>query len=80
MPITAGWYQSSLGFFHYLADHGLPERNPGASVATPERAPGTPPGAQTPSWAGIVAVLVGLATLSLAVLAVRCKMLMGGPG
>jgi hypothetical protein len=59
VSITAGWYQSSLGFFHYLADHGLPDRNPVASVATPERAPGTPPEAQTPSWAGIVAVLVG---------------------
>ncbi|MGH7253388.1 MAG: hypothetical protein ACREIE_06265, partial [Nitrospiraceae bacterium] len=66
MPITAGWYQSSLGFFHYLVNHGLPETNPVASVATRERAPDTAPGAQTAPWADIVVVLVGLAALSLA--------------
>jgi hypothetical protein len=26
--ISAGWYQSPLEFFHYLADQGLPETNP----------------------------------------------------
>jgi hypothetical protein len=78
MPITAGWYQSSLGFFHYLVDHGLPETNPVASVATRERAPDTAPGAQTAPWAGIVVVLVGLAALSLAALAGRRRVLVGG--
>ncbi|HEV8681229.1 MAG TPA: hypothetical protein VGS09_00425 [Actinomycetota bacterium] len=78
MPITAGWYQSSLGFFHYLVKHGLPETNPVASVATRERAPDTAPGAQTAPWAGIVVVLVGLAALSLAAVAVRRRVLVGG--
>jgi len=71
MQITAGWYQSSLGFFQYLVDHGLPERNPVASVATGEAAPDTAPDAQTAPWTRIVVVLVGLAALSLATLAVR---------
>jgi hypothetical protein len=75
MSITAGWYQSSLGFFHYLVDHGLPERNPVASVASREPAPDTAPGAETPPWARIVVVLVGLAALLLAVLAMRCWVL-----
>jgi hypothetical protein len=78
MPITAGWYQSSPGFFHYLVDHGLPERNPVARVATGEAVPGSAPGAQTAPWAGIVVVLVGLAALSLAALAVRRRVLVGG--
>jgi hypothetical protein len=78
MSITPGWYQSSLGFFHYLADHGLPETNPVAPVATRERAPDTAPGAQTGPWAGIVVVLVGLAALSLAALAERRRVLVGG--
>jgi hypothetical protein len=73
MPITAGWYQSSLGFFHYLVDHGLPDTNPVSSVAPREPAPDTAPGAQTAPWAGIVVVLVGLAALSLVVLAVRSR-------
>jgi hypothetical protein len=78
MPITAGWYQSSLGFFHYLVDHGLPETNPVASVATRERAPEAAPGAQTAPWAGIAVVLTGLAALTLAALAVRRRVLVGG--
>jgi len=78
MQITAGWYQSSLGFFHYLVDHGLPETNPVAPVATREPAPDTAPGAQTAPWAGIVVVLVGLAALSLAALAARRRVLVGG--
>ena len=77
MSIIAGWYQSSLGFFRYLVDHGLPETNPVASVATREPAPDTAPGAQTAPWAGIVVVLVGLAPLSLAALAVRRRVLAG---
>ena len=77
MQITAGWYQSSLGFFQYLVDHGLPETNPVDSAATRERAPDAAPGAQTAPWAGIVVVLVGLAALSLAALAVRRRVLWG---
>jgi hypothetical protein len=74
IPMLAGWYRSSLGFFHYLVDHGLPDRNPVAPVATVARgedAAGTAPGAESAPWAGIVVVLVGLAALSLAALAVR---------
>jgi hypothetical protein len=77
MPIIAGWYQSSRGFFHYLVDHGLPKTNPVASVATREPAPHTAPGVQTAPWAGIVVGLVGLAALSLATLAVRRRVLAG---
>jgi hypothetical protein len=77
MSITPGWYQSSLGFFHYLVDHGLPETNPVTSVATRERAPEAAPGVQTAPWAGIAVVLMGLAALTLAALAVRRRVLVG---
>jgi hypothetical protein len=71
MSITAGWFQSSLGFFRYLVDHGLPETDRVASVAAGERrATNTAPGAHAAPWAGIVVVLVGLAALSVAGLAV----------
>jgi hypothetical protein len=79
VSITAGWYQSSLGFFHYLVDHGLPDTRPVASASSRE-----PPavdaarGGQTAPWAGIVLVLMGLATLSLAAPAVRRRVLAGG--
>ena len=75
--ISAGWYQSPPGFFHYLVDHGLPERNPVAPVAPGQAARDTAPGAQTSSWAGIVVILVGLAALSMAALAVRRRVLAG---
>lgn len=71
MPITAGWYQTSLGFLRYLVDHGLPETNPVTRVTTRGPAPDTAPGAQTAPWAGIVVVLVGAAALSLATLVVH---------
>ena len=71
LPITAGWYQRSLGFFHYLVDQGLPETDPVPAAATRERAPDAEPGAQTAPWAGFVVVLVGLTALSLAALAWR---------
>jgi hypothetical protein len=71
MQITAGWYQSSLGFFQYLVDYGLPERNPVAPIGTDEAGPDTAPWARTVLWAGIVVVLVGLAALALATLVVR---------
>lgn len=75
MPITAGWYQSSLGFFQYLADHGLPETNPVAPVASGVTVPDTAPGAQTTPWVAIVVALAGLAALSLAAPAVRRRVL-----
>ena len=78
MSITAGWYQSSLGFFHYLLDHGLPETNPVPSVATREPVPDTAPGAQPAPWSGIVVVFVGLGALSLAALVVRHRFLAEG--
>jgi hypothetical protein len=76
MAITAGWYQSSLGFFHYLVHHGLPDTNPVASVATREPAPDITPRAESAPWAGTVVVLMGLG-LSLAALAVRRRVLAG---
>lgn len=75
LSITAGWYQSSLDFFDYLADHGLPETNPVAPIASDEGALDPTSGVQIVPWAGIVVVLVGLAALSLATLAVRRRML-----
>jgi hypothetical protein len=69
MSITAGWYQSSPGFFQYLVDLGLPPTNPAASVANREPASDRSGVQMVPrSW--IVVVLVGLAALSLAALAV----------
>ncbi len=80
MPITAGWYQSSLGFFHYLVKRGLPETNPVVSVPIRQRAPDTAPGGETAPWAGIVVVLLGVAALSLAALALRRRVLAGAGG
>lgn len=75
--ISPGWYRSPPGFFHYLVDHGLPERNPVAPAAPGETAPDTGSGAQTSLWAGTVALLVGL-LLSLAAFAVRRRVLARG--
>ena len=77
MPIVAGWYQSPLVFFNYLVDHGLPEANPAASVASRGPAPDTAPEAQMAPWAGIVVFLVGLVTLSCAAFAVRRRVVAG---
>ena len=76
--ISPGWYQSPPRFLEYLVDHGLPERNAVAPAAPGETAPDTAPRAQTAPWAGALALLVGLA-LSLAALAVRRRVLAGGP-
>jgi hypothetical protein len=43
-PITAGWYQSSLGFFHYLADQGLPDPVAAAAAGRESRIPCPRPG------------------------------------
>jgi hypothetical protein len=71
--MLAGWYQGSLGFFHYLVDHGLPGTNPVGPVATREPVPDTAPETAAP-WGGIVVVLVEFAALSLATLAVRRRL------
>lgn len=67
ISMLAGWYQSSLGFFHYLVDHGLPGTNPVAEVATREPFPDTAPETAEPRE-GIVVLLVGFVALSLATL------------
>jgi hypothetical protein len=64
--ITAGWYQNSLGFFHYLVDQGLPETNPVAAAADRESAPETVPAARSTPWGWIGLALAGLVVLSLA--------------
>jgi len=62
IPMDAGWYQSSLGFLHYLVDRGLPGTNPVAPAT------GEPPSdiarwARMAPWVGIVVLLLGLAAL-----------------
>jgi len=71
MRIVAGWYQSSLEFFHYLVDHGLPERNPVTPVASREPVSDTAPVAPTTPWAGIVLTLTGPTALLLLAPTVR---------
>jgi len=66
MTITAGWYQSSLGFFQYLVDQGLPETNPVAAAADRQSAPDTVPAARSTPWGWIALALAGLVALSLA--------------
>lgn len=64
---SPGWYQSSTGFFQYLVEHGLPERNPVATVAPGGADPDTKPVAQTAPWAAMVvlaAVAVSLTTVA----------------
>jgi hypothetical protein len=78
MQITAGWYEGSPGFFQYLVDHGLPERNDIASVSNSEAARDTPPETRTVPWTRILVVLVVLAALSLTTLAVRRRVLAMG--
>ena len=73
--ITAGWYQGSLGFFQYLVDHGLPERNAIASVSNSDAARDTAPETRTVPWTRILVVVVVLVVLSLAALAVRRRVL-----
>jgi hypothetical protein len=64
--ISAGWYRSSLEFFHHLVDQGLPETNPVAAAAGSESTPGTVPMAQATPWGWIALALAGLLVLSLA--------------
>lgn len=73
--ITAGWYQSSLGFFQYLVDQGLPETNPVAAAADRESAPDTVPAARSTPWGWIAVALAGLVALSLAAPRLRRRVL-----
>jgi hypothetical protein len=79
MRVTPGWYRSSssLGFFRYLVDQGLPETNPVNPVAS-GNAPGVAPEAQTGVWAAALVVLGGLTALSVTTLAVRRRVLAVG--
>jgi hypothetical protein len=72
--ISAGWYQSSLEFFHYLVDQGLPETNP-VVAADRESAPDTVPAAGPTLWGWIALALAGLVALSVAVPRVRRRVL-----
>ncbi|MGH2724891.1 MAG: hypothetical protein ACRDI0_11645 [Actinomycetota bacterium] len=74
-PITAGWYRSSPGFFHYLVDQGLPETNPVPAVVDRESVSDTLPAAQATSWGWIALALAGLVALSLAALRLRRRIL-----
>jgi hypothetical protein len=73
--ITAGGYQSPLGFFHYLVDQGLPGTNPVAAAAGRESASDTVAAAQATSWGWIALALAGLVALSLAALRLRRRIL-----
>jgi hypothetical protein len=75
MTITAGWYHSSLGFFQYLADQGLPETQPVAAAADRESAPDTVPAARSTPWGWIALALAGLVALSLAAPRLRRRVL-----
>lgn len=63
--ISAGWYHSSLEFFHYLVDQGLPETSP-VVAADRESAPDTVPAAGLTLWGWIAPALAGLVALSVA--------------
>jgi hypothetical protein len=73
--ISAGWYQSSLGFFHYLVDQGLPETNPVAAAADRESAPDTASAARSTPWGWIALALAGLVVPPLAAPRLRRRVL-----
>ena len=73
MTITAGWYHSSLGFFQYLVDQGLPATKPVA--ADRESAQDTVPAARSTPWGWIALALAGLVALSLAAPRLRRRVL-----
>jgi hypothetical protein len=72
--ISAGWYQSSLEFFHYLVDQGLPETNP-VVAADRESAPDAAAAAGPTLWGWIALALVGLVALSVAAPRLRRRVL-----
>jgi hypothetical protein len=72
--ISAGWYPSSLAFFHYLVDQGLPETNP-VVAADRESAPDTLPAAGPTLWGWIALALAGLVALSMAAPRLRRRVL-----
>jgi hypothetical protein len=71
--ISAGWYPSSLEFFHYLVDQGLPETN--QVVAGRESAPDTVPAAEPTLLGWIALALAGLVALSVAAPRLRRRVL-----
>jgi hypothetical protein len=63
--ISAGWYQSSLEFFRFLVDQGLPEISP-VVVADPGSGQETVPAAGLTPWGWIALALAGLVAVSVA--------------
>jgi hypothetical protein len=76
LTITAGWYQSSLDFFQYLVDQGLPESNP-VVAADRESAP-SPVRPGLALWVWIALALTGLSAVSVAALRLRRRALAAG--
>jgi hypothetical protein len=76
MPIPAGWFRTTSGFFQFLVEHGFPATNPVAAATSSE--PVAEPARQTQpmQWAWILFGLSGLAALSLAAPAVRRRVLL----
>jgi hypothetical protein len=72
--ISAGWYQSSLEFFHYLVDQGLPETKP-VVAADRESVSETVPAAGPALWVWIALALAGLVALSVAAPRLRRRVL-----
>jgi hypothetical protein len=61
LSIAPGWYQASRDFFHYLVDHGFPERNPVVAVTAAEPDGDSTGGAKAAPWAAFAVTLIGLA-------------------
>ena len=72
--ISADWYQSSIDFFHYLVDQGLPESDP---VVDAERGsnPDTVPAASPTPWSWLALALVGLVAVSVVAARLRRRIL-----
>jgi hypothetical protein len=75
-PIGSGWFQAEPGFFEYLVDEGLAEKNPVAAGATREPATDSASATRSAPWAWILFGLAGLAALSLTAPGVRRRVLM----
>jgi hypothetical protein len=72
--ISAGWSQSSLEFFQYLVDQGLPKTNP-VVAADHESAPDTVPATGLTLGGWIALALVGMVALSVAAPRLRRRVL-----
>jgi hypothetical protein len=72
--VSAGWYQSSPEFFHYLVDQGLPETSPVVAADRESASDTVPAAGPTPSgW--IALALAGLVALSVAAPRLRRRVL-----